>query len=375
MLNLNEQQLQILQAVNKFALKEIAPYADKWSQDKVFPVQTFKKAASIGLAGLNVSSNHGGMELDRYSTHLIFIELAKFCPCFSAYLSIHNMVAWATDSYGSSKVKEKYLTKLCSMEILSSYCLTEPGSGSDAASLKTIASLNNDGASYTLNGQKAFISGAPDSDLYLCMTKVNENITAFLVDKKSPGISFGAQEKKMGWRSQSTASVHLDACVVPKENMIGEIGQGFKIAMSALDKGRISIGACSIGGAQYCLEKTIAYMSERKQFDKPLKDFQALQFKIANMTIELECAKQLLSQAAMSVDQNSDNTTLLCAMAKKKATDVGFMVVNEAMQIHGGYGYLEDYQIERYLRDLRVHQILEGTNEIMQLIIARKILS
>lgn len=373
-MELTEEQKHILEVVEKFSLNEIAPNADRWSHDKTFPIETFKKAASLGLAGLNVSEEYGGLNLDRYTTHLIFIVIAKYCPCFSAYLSIHNMVAWAIDSYGNETVKKKYLPDLCQMKILSSYCLTEPGSGSDAASLSTIATKTTDSSGYHINGQKMFISGAPDSNLYLCMAKTaNDEITAFLIEKDFNGISFGEQEKKMGWRSQATAAVFFDKCEVPEENIIGSIGQGFKIAMSALDRGRISIGACSIGGAEFCLAKAIEYMHERKQFGKQLKDFQALQFKVANMSIELECAKELLAKAARSIDNNSHDSTLLCAMAKKKATDVGFMVVNEAMQIHGGYGYLEDYQIERYFRDLRVHQILEGTNEIMQLIVARKV--
>lgn len=373
-MELTEEQQQIIDAVEKFSQKEIAPYADKWSEEKIFPVETFKKAAELGLAGINVSEQYGGLNLDRYITHLIFITIAKYCPCFSAYLSIHNMVAWAIDNYGSDETKNKYLPSLCEMKILSSYCLTEPGSGSDAASLSTTA--RRDSSSHLIvNGQKMFISGAPKSDLYLCMGKIDNKISALLIEKSFEGISFGEQEKKMGWRSQATATVFFDNCKVPENNILGDIGQGFKIAMSALDRGRISIASCSIGGAIYCLDKTIDYMSERKQFGKAIKEFQALQFKIANMKIELECAKELLAKAAKSIDNKSPESTLLCAMAKKKATDVGFMIVNECMQLHGGYGYLEDYQIERYFRDLRVHQILEGTNEIMQLIIARKVFS
>ncbi|WP_298982477.1 isobutyryl-CoA dehydrogenase [uncultured Roseibium sp.] len=372
----NEDQRAFQDMAASFSRDELAPFAKEWDEESHFPIPTLRKAAELGFGGIYVREDVGGSSLSRLDAALIFEELSKGCTSTAAYLSIHNMVAWIIDTFASEELRQKYLTRLCTMELLTSYCLTEPGSGSDAASLRT--SAKDDVDHYVLNGSKAFISGGGVSDLYAVMVRTGgegpSGVSCLLVEKGTPGLSFGANEIKLGWRSQPTAQVNFQDCRVPKSNLIGEEGQGFKIAMSALDGGRLNIGACSLGSAQACLDLAVNYMKERKQFGKPLAEFQALQFRLADMVTELEAARLLLHKAATAVDAKSPDATRLAAMAKRLATDTGFKVVNEALQLHGGYGYLRDYPVERFLRDVRVHQILEGTNEIMRLIIARQLL-
>lgn len=372
----NEDQRAFQDMAASFSRDELAPFAKEWDEESIFPIPTLRKAAELGFGGIYVKEDVGGSALARLDAALIFEELSKGCTSTAAYLSIHNMVAWIIDTYASEDLRQKYLPKLCTMELLTSYCLTEPGSGSDAASLRT--SARDDGDHYVLNGSKAFISGGGVSDLYAVMVRTGgegpAGVSCLLVEKGTPGLSFGANEIKLGWKSQPTAQVNFQDCRVPKSNLIGEEGQGFKIAMSALDGGRLNIGACSLGAAQACLDHALAYMKERKQFGRPIADFQALQFRLADMATELEAARLLLHKAAAAVDAKSHEATRLAAMAKRLATDTGFKVVNEALQLHGGYGYLRDYPIERFFRDVRVHQILEGTNEVMRLIIARHLL-
>lgn len=372
----NEDQRAFQDMAASFSRDELAPFAKEWDEESIFPIPTLRKAAELGFGGIYVKEDVGGSALARLDAALIFEELSKGCTSTAAYLSIHNMVAWIIDTYASEDLRQKYLPKLCTMELLTSYCLTEPGSGSDAASLRTRA--RDDGDHYVLNGSKAFISGGGVSDLYAVMVRTGgegpAGVSCLLVEKGTPGLSFGANEVKLGWKSQPTAQVNFQDCSVPKTNLIGEEGQGFKIAMSALDGGRLNIGACSLGAAQACLDHALDYMKERKQFGRPIADFQALQFRLADMATELEAARLLLHKAAAAVDAKSHEATRLAAMAKRLATDTGFKVVNEALQLHGGYGYLRDYPIERFFRDVRVHQILEGTNEVMRLIIARNLL-
>ncbi len=374
--SLNEDQRAFQDMAAGFSRDELAPYAKEWDDESHFPVPTLRKAAELGFAGIYVREDVGGSALSRLDAALIFEELSKGCTSTAAYISIHNMVAWIIDTFASEALREKYLARLCTMELLTSYCLTEPGSGSDAASLRTSAADGGD--HYILNGSKAFISGAGVSDLYAVMVRTGgdgpSGISCLLVEKDTPGLSFGANEQKLGWKSQPTAQVNFQDCRVPKENLVGAEGQGFSIAMSALDGGRLNIGACSLGAAQECLDQTLAYVKERKQFGRPIGEFQALQFRIADMATELEASRLLLHKAAIAVHEKSHDATKLAAMAKRLTTDTGFRVVNEALQLHGGYGYLRDYPIERYFRDVRVHQILEGTNEVMRLIIARQIL-
>lgn len=373
---LNEDQRAFQDMAAAFARDALAPHARDWDEESHFPVPTMRKAAELGFGGIYVREDVGGSALTRLDAAVIFEELSRGCTSTAAYLSIHNMVAWIIDSYGSEALRQNFLPRLCAMELLTSYCLTEPGSGSDAAALRTTA--RDDGDHYVLNGSKAFISGAGVSDLYAVMVRTGGEgpggVSCLLVEKDSPGLSFGANEIKLGWKSQPTAQVNFQDCRVPKSNLVGAEGEGFKIAMAALDGGRLNIGACSIGPAQECLDQAIAYMRERKAFGKPLTDFQALQFRLADMATEVEAARLLLHKAASAVDAKSADATKLAAMAKRYATDTGFKVVNEALQLHGGYGYLRDYPIERFFRDVRVHQILEGTNEIMRLIIARHLL-
>ncbi|MEO9526491.1 isobutyryl-CoA dehydrogenase [Roseibium sp.] len=373
---LNEDQRAFQDMAASFAREELAPHARQWDEDSHFPVPTLRKAAELGFGGIYVKEDVGGSALTRLDAALIFEELSKGCTSTAAYLSIHNMVSWIIDSYGSEELRQKFLPRLCSMDLLTSYCLTEPGSGSDAASLRT--SARDDGDHYVLNGSKAFISGGGVSDLYAVMVRTGgegpSGVSCLLVEKGTPGLSFGANEIKLGWKSQPTAQVNFSDCLVPKSNLVGAEGQGFKIAMAALDGGRLNIGACSLGPAQACLDLTLAHVKERKQFGRPIADFQALQFRLADMATDLEAARLLLHKAAAAVDAKSGDATRLAAMAKRLATDTGFKVVNEALQLHGGYGYLRDYPIERYFRDVRVHQILEGTNEIMRVIIARQLL-
>ncbi|UKJ76964.1 isobutyryl-CoA dehydrogenase [Azospirillum brasilense] len=370
---LSEEQQAFRDTARDFAQQEMAPNAAHWDENSVFPVDTLRQAAALGFAGIYVEEEFGGSGLGRLDAALIFEELSAACPSTAAYISIHNMASWMIDRFGNAEQRERFLPKLTTMEHFASYCLTEPGAGSDAASLRTRA--ERDGDHYVLNGSKAFISGGGTSDVYVCMVRTGEpgpkGISCIVVEKGTPGLSFGKQEHKLGWKSQPTSAVIFENCRVPVANRIGEEGEGFRIAMKGLDGGRLNIAACSVGGARFCLEQAIAYTTERKQFGKPLNAFQSLQFKLADMATELDAARLMLHRAAASLDAGSPEATAHCAMAKRFATDVGFQVVNEALQLHGGYGYIKEYPIERIFRDLRVHQILEGTNEIMRVIIAR----
>jgi alkylation response protein AidB-like acyl-CoA dehydrogenase len=374
--DLSEEQRAIKDTARAFARAEMMPFARQWDEDEVFPVDTLRKAAALGFAGIYVSPEFGGAALSRLDAALIFEELAQGCPSSAAYISIHNMVAWMIDAYAERELRGRFLPDLCSMAKFGSYCLTEPDSGSDAASLKTRAVRERE--HYVLDGAKAFISGGGVSDLYLVMARTGEGgprgISCFLVENGTAGLSFGAKEKKLGWHSQPTAMVLFDGCRIPATNRLGAEGDGFKIAMSALDGGRLNIAACSLGGAQFCLDRTVDYMKQRKQFGTRLADMQALQFRVADYATELEAARLMLYRAATALDRHEPSVTRLAAMAKRLATDTGFTVVNGCLQLHGGYGYLRDHPIERVLRDLRVHQILEGTNEVMRLIVSRDIL-
>lgn len=374
--DLSEDQQAFRDVARGFAANELEPFAADWDRDSVFPVETMRKAAELGFAGIYVSEDVGGSALTRLDAALIFEALSAGCTSTAAYLSIHNMASWMIDRFGSDEQRSKWLPDLTSMKKIASYCLTEPGSGSDAASLRTKAV--RDGDHYVLNGSKAFISGSGTSDVYVCMVRTGEEgpkgVSCLVVEKDTPGLSFGANERKMGWKSQPTAAVIFEDARVPVANRIGDEGMGFKFAMMGLDGGRLNIGACSLGTAQKALDTAKAYMQERKQFGRPIADFQALQFKLADMATELEAARLLLYQAATKVDAKAPDATMHAAMAKRFATDTGFRVANEALQIHGGYGYLEDYPLERHVRDLRVHQILEGTNEIIRVVIARELL-
>ncbi|MBD3846800.1 isobutyryl-CoA dehydrogenase [Bosea sp. SSUT16] len=370
---LTEDQIAIRDMAQEFAAETLAPHAMRWDEEKHFPVEEMRAAAALGMGGIYIQDDVGGSGLTRLDAALIFEALSTGCPTVAAYISIHNMCAWMIDRYGSDEQRRRLLPKLCTMEHLASYCLTEPGAGSDAAALKTKAVL--DGDHYVLDGQKQFISGAGVSDIYVVMARTGEagpgGISTIVVEKGTPGLSFGANEKKMGWNAQPTRAVIFENCRVPVANRLGPEGIGFKIAMAGLDGGRLNIGACSIGGAQGALDKAIAYAKERKAFGSAIADFQALQFKLADMATELEAARTLLWRAAAALDAKTPDATKLCAMAKRIATDTGFEVANDALQIHGGYGYLADYGIEKIVRDLRVHQILEGTNEVMRMIVAR----
>ena len=374
--DLTEEQRAFQSTARAFARDEMMPFVRDWDENEVFPVEALRKAAALGFGGIYVKEDVGGSALTRLDAAIIFEELAQGCTSTAAYISIHNMAAWMIDSYGADELRRKYLPRLCTMEHFASYCLTEPGAGSDAASLTTKA--RRDGDHYVLDGAKAFISGGGRSDVYVVMARTGEGgprgISCIVVEAGTPGLSFGAQEKKLGWKTQPTAMVMFENCRVPATNRVGAEGQGFKIAMAGLDGGRLNIGACSLGGAQFCLDRTVAYMKERKQFGTRLADFQALQFRIADYATELEAARLLLHRAAVAVGNKEGHATRLAAQAKRLATDAGFEVVNGCLQLHGGYGYLRDHPIERVLRDVRVHQILEGTNEIMRLIISRAML-
>jgi alkylation response protein AidB-like acyl-CoA dehydrogenase len=373
---LSEELAAIQEMAAAFAAEELAPHAVDWDQRKFFPVDTIRKAGSLGLGGIYVREDLGGSGLPRLASVVIFEALAKGCPSIAAYISIHNMCAWMIDQFGSSEQRQRWVPKLVSTESLASYCLTEPGSGSDAAALRTHA--ERDGDFYVLSGTKQFISGAGVSDIYIVMARTGEagprGISAFVVEKDTPGLSFGANEKKMGWNAQPTRSVILDRVRIPVDNRLGPEGKGFNIAMAGLDGGRLNIAACSLGGAQNALDRAIAYMRDRKAFGKSLTEFQALQFQLADMASDLEVARTFLWRAACALDAKAPDATRLCAMAKRLTTDSGFKVANDALQLHGGYGYLSEYAIEKIVRDLRVHQILEGTNEIMRVIIARSLL-
>ncbi len=360
----------------EFARSEWLPHAPGWDEREEFPAAALRAAAALGFAAIYCGEAHGGSGLGRLDAALIFEELAAACASTAAYLSIHNMAAWMIDRFGTAAQRARFLPKLATMEWFASYCLTEPGSGSDAASLQTAA--RRDGDHYVVDGAKAFISGGGRSDLYVTMVRTGEagsrGISCLVVENGSAGLSFGRPERKLGWHSQPTAMVNFDACRVPVANRLGAEGEGFAIAMAGLDGGRLNIAACSLGGARASFEAARGYLLERRQFGQRLADFQALQFRLADMATELEAARLLLWRAAASLDRGDPEATLHCAMAKRLATDAGFHVCNEALQLHGGYGYLKDFPIERYLRDLRVHQILEGTNEIMRVIIARRLL-
>ncbi len=375
--DLTEEQRAFQATARQFARDEMMPHARDWDEDEIFPVECMRKAAALGFGGIYVKEDVGGSALSRLDAVLIFEELAQGCTSTAAYISIHNMAAWMIDAFGTADARKRFLPKLCTMQHFASYCLTEPGAGSDAASLATRA--RRDGEHYVLDGAKAFISGGGVSDIYVVMVRTGESgprgISCIVVEKGTAGLSFGAQEKKLGWKTQPTAMVMFENCRVPVANRIGAEGQGFKIAMAGLDGGRLNIGACSIGGAQFCFDRTIGYMKERKQFGSRLADFQALQFRIADYVTDLEAARLMLHRAAVAVGGGEPAATRLAAQAKRLATDTGFEVVNGCLQLHGGYGYLRDHPIERVLRDVRVHQILEGTNEIMRMIISRAMLS
>lgn len=374
---LTDDQVQIRDMVRGFAAEKIAPYAAKWEEERNIPRALLKEAAELGLAAITVKQEHGGSELTRIESVLIFEELAYADPVVASFLSIQNMCAWIVDAYGTPEQRSSWLPGLCATDLVGSYCLTEPGSGSDAAALKTKA-VKEGNSQYRVTGSKAFISGGGYSDIYLVMCRTGEEgpkgISCLLVEKGTQGLSFGANERKMGWHAQATATVNLDGAAVPAANLIGGEGKGFSIAMNGLNGGRLNIAACSLGAAQATLDKAIRYMKERKAFGKSLSHFQALQFKIADMETELQAARIFLYQAAWKLSQNAPDARKYCAMAKRLVTDTGFRVANEALQIHGGYGYLADFGIEKTVRDLRVHQILEGTNEIMRLIVARDLL-
>ena len=374
--SLTSDQLAIRNMASEFAAEKLAPKAIEWDQNKHFPINVMREAAALGMAGIYVREDVGGSGLTRLDAVLIFEALSAGCPTVAAFISIHNMASWMIDAHGNDAQRRKWLPKLNTMEHLAGYCLSEPSVGSDAAALKTRAV--RDGDHYIVNGMKQFISGAGATDIYVTMVRTGaegaSGISALIVDKDTPGLSFGAHEKKMGWNAQPTRAVIFDNSRVPVGNRLGPEGAGFKIAMAGLDGGRLNIGACSLGGAQAALDKTLSHMRERKAFGRKLVDFQALQFKLADMATALEAARLLLWRAAAALDANMPDAPLLCAMAKRFATDAGFDVANEALQLHGGYGYLTDFGIEKIVRDLRVHQILEGTNEIMRVIIARGLL-
>ena len=373
---LNEDQVAVREMARDFAADKIAPFALKWDEERYFPVEVMREAAALGIGGIYIRDDVGGSALTRLDAALIFEALAQGCPTVSAFISIHNMASWMIDAYGSEAQRRRWLPKLCTMEWLASYCLTEPGAGSDAAALRTRAV--RDGDDYVVNGQKQFISGAGRSDVYVAMVRTGQDgpggISTLVIPGDTPGLSFGANEHKMGWNAQPTRAVIFENVRVPVANRLGDEGIGFKIAMAGLDGGRLNIAACSLGGAQAALDKTLAYTKERKAFGKRLDEFQALQFRLADMAIELEAARTFLWRAAAALDRKDPEATMLCAMAKRFGTDVGFAVANEALQLHGGYGYLAEYGIEKIVRDLRVHQILEGTNEIMRLIVSRKLI-
>ncbi|MBV1692959.1 MAG: acyl-CoA dehydrogenase family protein [Hyphomicrobiales bacterium] len=373
-----EEQAAIRETALNFAKERLAPHALEWDETSHFPVDVIRETAALGMATIYVPAEKGGSGLSRLDGALIMEALAYGCPAISAYISIHNMVAWMVAKYGTDAQIDAWMPSLASMKWLASYCLTEPGAGSDAAALKTTA--RKDGDHYVLNGTKQFISGAGATDFYFVFARTGgegaDGISAFVVMKGTPGLSFGANEKKMGWNAQPTRQVIFENCRVPAANLVGGIeGKGFRFAMSGLDGGRINIGACSLGPAAYAIDKARDYMFERKAFGRNLADFQVLQFKIADMATNLEAARLMIYRAADSLDRADPQASMYSAMAKRYATDLGFEVVNEALQIHGGYGYLKDYGMEKLVRDLRVHQILEGTNEIMRVVVSRKLLS
>ena len=374
---LNDEQTLIFDMAKAFGEEHIAPNALAWEKAGDIPKSLWPKLAELGFGGLYVSERSGGSGLSRLDATLVFEALSMSCPSVAAFLSIHNMCAAMIDKFGSDALREKYLPRALSMELVLSYCLTEPGSGSDAAALKTHADRTNDG--YALTGTKAFISGGGYSDAYIVMCRTGDagpkGISTVIVDDKTDGLSFGGLEDKMGWRAQPTRQVQLDNCNIPAINLVGEEGKGFSYAMAGLNGGRLNIAACSLGAAQTALTKTIGYMAERKAFGKSIDQFQALQFRLADMEIELQAARVFLHQAAWKLDNGAADAATHCAMAKKFVTEIGSRVANDCLQLHGGYGYLADYGIEKLVRDLRVHEILEGTNEIMRMIVSRELIS
>jgi hypothetical protein len=374
---LSDEQRAFAETARAFAREEWLPQAPGWDERSEFPVAALRRAAELGFAGIYVGDEFGGSELGRIDATIIFEELAAACVSTAAFLTVHNMASWMIDRFGTREQRARFLPELMTMAHFASYCLTEPGSGSDAAALATRAV--RDGDDYVLNGTKAFISGGGVSDIYVAMVRTGggagpKGISCLVVEKDSPGLSFGKRERKLGWNTQPTAMVIFEDCRVPVANRLGEEGDGFKIAMMGLDGGRLNISACSLGGARACLEAARDHLLERRQFGRPLADFQALRFKLADMATELDAARLMMRRGAASLDRGDPEATMHCAMAKRFATDAGFHICNEALQLFGGYGYLKDFPIERYLRDVRVHQILEGTNEIMRVIIARRLL-
>ena len=373
---LTSEQILIRQTAADFAAKKLRPFAGEWDEKKHFPVDVIREAAVLGFAGLYVNEDVGGSALSRFDAVLVFEQLSQGCISTAAYISIHNMCSWMIDRFASEEMRKEWLPQLTTMELLSSYCLTEPGAGSDAAGLKTKAA--KDGGDYILNGAKQFISGAGVSDVYVVMARTGQDgpkgISTFIVRKGDKGVSFGANEKKMGWNSQPTRQVIFEDVRIPASRRVGAEGDGFRFAMAGLDGGRLNIAACSLGGMQEALDKALAYTKERKQFGQAIADFQATQFKLADMETETQAARVMLYNAAQELDAKTPQATRWCAMAKRFVTDTGFKVANDALQLHGGYGYLSDYGVERIVRDLRVHQILEGTNEVMRVIISRDML-
>jgi alkylation response protein AidB-like acyl-CoA dehydrogenase len=372
--SLTDDQRAIQEMAQAFARDELAPHSAKWDEERHFPVDVMRAAAGLGFAGIYVQDDVGGSALSRLDASIIFEALSYGDVPTAAYLTIHNMASWMIDRFASEELRARYLPRLTTMDLIASYCLTEPGSGSDAVSMRTTA--KKDGDHYVLNGSKAFISGAGVSDVYVVMARTGgdgaKGVSTFVVEKGQDGLSFGANERKMGWNAQPTAQVNFDNVRVHESNRVGQEGEGFRFAMMGLDGGRLNIASCSLGGAAFALDTAKAYMETRNQFGKPLKEFQALQFKLADMATELEAARLMVRRAADALDKRDPKATKLCAMAKRFATDAGFSVANDALQLHGGYGYLQDYPLERIVRDLRVHQILEGTNEIMREIISRE---
>lgn len=375
--DLPEETRLIRETARQFAQERLRPNAARWDEEKIFPKDVIREAAELGLAGIYVREDVGGSGLTRLDAAIIFEELSRGDVTTAAFISIHNMASWMIDRFGDEAQRRRWLPRLTKAELIASYCLTEPGSGSDAAALRTRAEAEGN-SHYRLNGSKAFISGAPESDLYIAMVRTGEagpkGVSTMVVEKGTPGLSFGGQEKKMGWNAQPTAQVNFEDCRVPVENRLGEEGTGFRIAMQGLDGGRLNIAAASLGGGSDAFTRALSYARERQAFGKPIADFQATQFKLADMATELEAARVFLYEAARRLDARDPEATKFCAMAKRFVTDVGFRVANEALQIHGGYGYLKDYEVERIVRDVRVNQILEGTNEIMRVIIARELM-
>jgi alkylation response protein AidB-like acyl-CoA dehydrogenase len=372
-----EDQQAIMDMAERFTAEEISPHAARWDAEHLCPRETIRTAGALGFGAIYLDEEDGGIGLSRVEAALIMEAMAYGCPSTSAFISIHNMATWMIAHYGDAEVKSRFLPRLVTMEHLASYCLTEPGAGSDAASLKTRAVRAGD--HYVLNGSKAFISGGGENEIYVCMVRTGDEghrgISCLVVEKDTSGVSFGAQERKLGWHSQPTAMVNFEDARIPVANRVGAEGDGFRIAMAGLDGGRLNIGACSLGGAQRCLDETVAYVKERHQFGRSIAEFQNTQFMLADMKTELEASRALLYKAAQKVSENAADKTEYAAMAKLKATETGSRIANDSLQLHGGYGYLMDYPIERFMRDLRVHEILEGTNQIMRMVIGRKLVS